>query len=184
MTLDGDLVPVRVDEPTTFEALVLSNWISTPGQALVRRSAYDAVGGFSETVPRAIEDWDLWLRLAARGPIAHVDEVVLDWRQHEGSLSDDGKVMASKEDDYRLSLALDPSLTPDQATLVDRGRTAELRRRRNDKARYGALALRKGNPVLGTRNFLRAARVEWTLHGRRALHRRAARDGGDTSPSK
>lgn len=56
-----------------------------PSVALPRR-ALDAVGGWREA-PWA-EDYDLWLRLDAAGwRIAKVPEVLLRWRQREGSLT-------------------------------------------------------------------------------------------------
>ena len=36
---------------------------------------------------RLAQDYDMWLRLAALGPLAYVPEVVLDYRQTEGSMS-------------------------------------------------------------------------------------------------
>ena len=159
--------------PTEFDALVVANWISTPGQAVVRRSAFEAVGGFSESVPRAVEDWDLWLRLAAIGPIGFVDEVLLDWRQHGGSLSNDGRIMADKEDAYRLELAESPKLDAQQRTTVSTGRRAELRRRRDDKVVYARAALRSGGVIEAVRQAARAAKLTAEAQRRpsRSLHR-------------
>jgi glycosyltransferase involved in cell wall biosynthesis len=56
-----------------------------PSVAL-RREALDAVGGWHETT--WAEDYDLWLRLDAAGwAIAKVPEMLLLWRQREGSLT-------------------------------------------------------------------------------------------------
>ena len=153
--------------------MVVANWISTPGQAVVRRSAFEAVGGFSESVPRAVEDWDLWLRLAAIGPIGFVDEVLLDWRQHGGSLSNDGRIMADKEDAYRLELAESPKLDAQQRTTVSTGRRAELRRRRDDKVVYARAALRSGGVIEAVRQAARAAKLTAEAQRRpsRSLHR-------------
>jgi len=159
----GSLVPVAPAEPTAFAALVTTNWIATPGQALIRRSAFDAVNGFSETVPRAVEDWDLWLRLAVAAPLAFIDEVVLLWRQHGGSLSNDGSVMQEKEDAYRRSLAADPALDDEHRRLVTAGRTAELRRRRASKLRQARSALRERDVVEATREVLRAAKLTYRI---------------------
>ena len=52
----------------------------------IRRAALDAVGGWRDTA--WAEDYDLWLRLDAAGwRIAKVPEVLLRWRQREGSLT-------------------------------------------------------------------------------------------------
>ena len=52
-----------------------------PGSAMMRRSAYEQVGGL-RGLP-AHEDWDLFLALAERGwPGVLVPEVLCDWRRH------------------------------------------------------------------------------------------------------
>ncbi len=53
---------------------------------MMRRSAYDAVGGYRDA--RWFEDYDLWLRLWAAGfRLAKLDEVLLRWRHREGRLT-------------------------------------------------------------------------------------------------
>jgi hypothetical protein len=51
---------------------------------VVRRSAYERVGGFRADLPHAA-DWDMWTRLAAHGPIVFVDEVLARYRRHAAS---------------------------------------------------------------------------------------------------
>ncbi|MFM9957461.1 MAG: glycosyltransferase [Phycisphaerales bacterium] len=59
--------------------LLISNQIAH-GSVMVRRDAVLAVGGYDETCERA-QDYDLWLRLAARGPvIANLPEVHYRYR--------------------------------------------------------------------------------------------------------
>lgn len=48
----------------------------SPSAALVRRDVFDDVGLFDETLP-ACEDYDLWLRICAREPVAYVDEPLI-----------------------------------------------------------------------------------------------------------
>ncbi len=57
--------------------------------AVVRRDAFTRAGGF-DPAPElfAVEDYDLWLRLARLGPIAYVGEPLLEYRRHAGSLGD------------------------------------------------------------------------------------------------
>jgi hypothetical protein len=53
---------------------------------MMRRSAYEAVGGYREV--EWFEDYDLWLRMWAAGlRMAKVDEVLLKWRHREGRLT-------------------------------------------------------------------------------------------------
>lgn len=54
-----------------------------PVTALVKRSAFDAVGGFDESMTRGYEDWDFWLRLASRSfRGVRVREPLFFWRRH------------------------------------------------------------------------------------------------------
>ena len=53
--------PERCDLPS----LLARNAVN--GAALVRREAFEAVGGYDETMRDGCEDWDFWLRLVERG---------------------------------------------------------------------------------------------------------------------
>jgi hypothetical protein len=57
---------------TTVPRLLVQNFISMPGPC-VRLEAARAVGGFDETLWYTA-DWDFWLKLAARGPVAYIPE--------------------------------------------------------------------------------------------------------------
>ena len=52
--------------------------------ALVRRSAYEAVGPFSTAMARSL-DYEMFVRLAATHAAAYVDSCVFDQRKHEGA---------------------------------------------------------------------------------------------------
>lgn len=58
--------------------------ISHPA-AMLRASAVDQIGGYSNTAPAA-EDIDLFLRLAEVGRLANLDSVQLDYRLHHSSI--------------------------------------------------------------------------------------------------
>ena len=51
------------------------------GGALIRKAAYDAVGGYDPELKWA-EDYELRLRLATFGPMIHTDELVYPYRRH------------------------------------------------------------------------------------------------------
>ncbi len=71
-----------------WSKLLETNFIRTPGCVLMRRSALAAVGGWEPRMQFAAHaDWDLWLRLATRGPIERVDDPLLLYRVRPGSLS-------------------------------------------------------------------------------------------------
>jgi len=55
------------------------------GSVVMRREAVLAVGGYRSKVRRA-EDYDLWLRLAARGPLANLPDVQYHFRMHDGQI--------------------------------------------------------------------------------------------------
>lgn len=54
--------------------------------AVIRRAAFQQLGGFDERL-RVLEDYDLALRLAVRGPWAFVSEPLVEWKQSQDSLS-------------------------------------------------------------------------------------------------
>ncbi len=66
-----------------LDALAVSNRVRAPG-IVVRRAAYERVGGYRTDLPHAA-DWEMWTRLAAHGPIVFVDQVLASYRRHAGS---------------------------------------------------------------------------------------------------
>ncbi|WP_139559630.1 glycosyltransferase family 2 protein [Methylotetracoccus oryzae] len=59
----------------------------SPSSILIHRDIFDTVGVFDETLP-ACEDYDLWLRIAARFPVLFVDEpLIFKYGGHEDQLS-------------------------------------------------------------------------------------------------
>ena len=74
--------PERCDLPS----LLARNAVN--GAALVRRSAFDAVGGYDESMRDGCEDWDFWLRLVERGYRgAIIPEVLFYYRRRSDSMS-------------------------------------------------------------------------------------------------
>jgi glycosyltransferase involved in cell wall biosynthesis len=58
------------------------------GAALVRREAFEAVGGYDETMRDGCEDWDFWLRLVERGFAGMIiPEVLFYYRRRADSMS-------------------------------------------------------------------------------------------------
>jgi glycosyltransferase involved in cell wall biosynthesis len=84
----GRLVPPVGKAPTEgdiLERLFLHNFIvaSTP---IISRRVLEAAGGFNESADVApVEDWDLWLRIAASYPLACVPEQLATLRLHGDS---------------------------------------------------------------------------------------------------
>ena len=64
---------------------------------MVRRELLDELGGFAEDLPQA-EDWDLWLRLRARGArFADVPAARVRYRRHPGGLTRDVAALAKAQ---------------------------------------------------------------------------------------
>jgi glycosyltransferase involved in cell wall biosynthesis len=70
----------------TAEDFFRRNPIGSPGQTLIRRSAFDAVGGFDHTIWGA-DDLDLWIRLSQLGEIRKYRRLALHYRYHAGNAS-------------------------------------------------------------------------------------------------
>ena len=90
-TTDGEQPEPRTRE-IGLEDLAVRNPIAT-SSVLVRKEAVLAAGGFDESFCGP-EDYDLWIRIAARCPVMAVEESVACYRERSGSLSmDDRKFM-------------------------------------------------------------------------------------------
>jgi len=68
------------------------NWITSPGQTLIKRGVLENIGGFDRNF-RTCEDYELYIRLAKQGPFAFTGRVCLFYRRQGGSLSSDVELM-------------------------------------------------------------------------------------------
>jgi glycosyltransferase involved in cell wall biosynthesis len=66
-----------------LNVLAVSNRVRPPG-IVVRRTAYEQLGGFREDLPHAA-DWEMWTRIAAAGPVWFVDRPLALYRVHHSS---------------------------------------------------------------------------------------------------
>lgn len=79
---------------------------------VVRREVVESIGGFDEDLP-ALEDWAFWVEVAREGPIALVDEPLVDLhrpadkdRTHRQPVSDAFDVLRDRyEDDLRREVS-------------------------------------------------------------------------------
>lgn len=84
---DGRIVPAVL----TLELLLAGNPIVC-STVVCKRDAVRNAGGFDESPEQiATEDYDLWLRMAQREPIAYLAEPLTFFRRHAGSLSNSGR---------------------------------------------------------------------------------------------
>jgi glycosyltransferase involved in cell wall biosynthesis len=73
-------------EQCDLPSLLARNTVN--GAALVRREAFEAVGGYDETMRDGCEDWDFWLRLVERGfEGTIIPEVLFYYRRRRDSMS-------------------------------------------------------------------------------------------------
>jgi glycosyltransferase involved in cell wall biosynthesis len=69
-------------EADHYLAMLRRLYIWPPAVAMFRRSVFDSVGGFDESL-RAAEDYDLYLRIAREFPVHSHNELVADRRKHD-----------------------------------------------------------------------------------------------------
>ena len=75
------------EKSTTYESLLLANNVQT-SSVLIRKDVLVGFSGFSEEVKlRAIEDFDLWLRVVRRHGIGYIPEVHGTYRIRPASIS-------------------------------------------------------------------------------------------------
>ncbi|MGH7905311.1 MAG: methyltransferase domain-containing protein, partial [Candidatus Binataceae bacterium] len=147
------VVPGR-DHAPALEEMLANWWPIVPSMAVIRRSAYDAVGGFHEEsgVYKACEDVLMWLRLRELGHFYYVPESlvlyrILPWPDHIRTND------AGREVLFRLL----------EQRYGDSGRRlakAIKRDHRRDDAHHfghmGLLEMREGRSAPARRYFIRA----------------------------
>lgn len=89
---DNDAIPERFHRhPTTHAAISLCALFDSPfvhSSAAMRRSAFEALGGYSCAPSRQPpEDFELWSRMCRAYQAANLSEVLLDYREVPGSMS-------------------------------------------------------------------------------------------------
>lgn len=90
---DG-VTPMAIPESKLLSEDIFCDLIRANGSpiqtstTLIRKTAFDAVGGFrADEDQRCAEDWDLFLRLASQHRLVGVDQVLVDYRKHEGGIT-------------------------------------------------------------------------------------------------
>ena len=88
-------------EGEVWKSLTQHNIVECGSVALVRRSCFDAVGVFDQNFNcfNVNEDWDMWLRIAARYPFKVIKEALVYYRQSSSSSSKNWQAL---EQSYRI----------------------------------------------------------------------------------
>jgi glycosyltransferase involved in cell wall biosynthesis len=95
--IEGQLVPESYTPPAfSWEALFRGNFIPHPA-TFVRRDWMVSIGGFDLALRYAM-DYDMWLKLAKKGPAIAIGKPLAAFREHDGSLSSSNRLAAMAED--------------------------------------------------------------------------------------
>jgi glycosyltransferase involved in cell wall biosynthesis len=89
--LSNDRYPLHCPSGDIFWQLLTQNFIPS-GSVIFRRSCLEHTGMFNGSLP-GIDDWDLWIRIAANYPFAALDQPVVTWRR-PAPISDQGSARA------------------------------------------------------------------------------------------
>jgi glycosyltransferase involved in cell wall biosynthesis len=73
---------------TAYRAMLERNIVGNGSNIFVRRSAFDSVGGFDQTLTHG-EDWEFCFRIALQGEVALVPQPLVYYRQHSTSICSD-----------------------------------------------------------------------------------------------
>lgn len=142
LTLRGrKLVPVDRDR-TVFEDLVTYSRLQPPSLALVRRHAFEQVGGWDQRFA-LVEDWEFFLRLLRIGDMGFVDDVVVDYRRHGANASDDLAAMHAAVRRLRAAVFFTPEENPHRWQSQRMAWRLHQRRRAAERFTQAAAALGK-----------------------------------------
>jgi glycosyltransferase involved in cell wall biosynthesis len=78
-TADEDCYPARCPQGDIFFRLLAQNFVPC-GSVVFRRACLSRVGMLDDALA-GIDDWDLWLRIAALYPVMALEQPVLRWRK-------------------------------------------------------------------------------------------------------
>lgn len=159
--IDGDGGELSIPDPEQSEAGILiggverlaeEQRIMTPS-ITVRREAYEELGGFD---PRLVcsEDWEMWVRIAARYPVWYEPEVLAGYRMHQNSNTGRHFRMAEELDYTRQAIDIfGEYLPPNRAQVI----TKRAKRTYADAALNNARKFASSGDRRGMRAHLLAA---------------------------
>lgn len=143
--------------PTTFAALAYRQCIATPGVALLRRTALEAVGLFDPEA-RTGEDWDMWLRLCTVGSLAFLNRDILGYRQHGQNMSANHARMRQGEFYVRRKVMTTPAFNAAHRQLIYQGFRFSERETYRAKMEIARRSLAERRWLQAGKQFCRATR--------------------------
>lgn len=71
-----------------YPQILVKNIVATPSTVVVRREAFEEIGGFDEQL-RYCEDWDFYIRLARNNQFTYIIDPLIDHMYHEETMKND-----------------------------------------------------------------------------------------------
>ncbi|MBO3460917.1 glycosyltransferase family 2 protein [Aetokthonos hydrillicola Thurmond2011] len=90
---------VNYAEGYVWKSLIEHNIVECGSVPMVRRCCFETEGVFDRNLRSYVEDWDMWLRIAARYPLKLIKEPLVKYRQHSASASRNWEAM---EQSFRI----------------------------------------------------------------------------------
>jgi hypothetical protein len=137
---------VELRSSMVMERLIVQNFVAAPAPVF-RRDAWRACGGLDESLWYTA-DWDMWLKLAASGPVYYHNRVTVGFRIHEGSLT-----VTGSHDSADFTQQMQTVLERHLAKMGGRSRAVERAARASIAVNAALSAASAGNPT----NLWRAA---------------------------
>jgi glycosyltransferase involved in cell wall biosynthesis len=134
--------------------LLYGNIVGMHGAVMYRREALIAAGGFDEALA-SVEDWDVYLRLAASHPVACHDAIVANYRRYNNTMSTDYDRMLRGGLTMLEHLRPPPHARPELMRAWRLGRMRFVGRNMRKAVIAGLLGLGRGH----VRPLLRASRT-------------------------
>jgi glycosyltransferase involved in cell wall biosynthesis len=142
---------------------------------MMRRSAVLAVGGYRPEFEPA-EDLDLWLRLGEKGRLVNLPEILMQYRQHPRSFSEQYQPRQLARSVAAVADARRRRGLPPQEIDVPAWRPVDRYSRMRTYAGYGDLGVDRGDYAMALRYAGRAiGQVPWHAAGWKVLGRLAKR---------
>jgi glycosyltransferase involved in cell wall biosynthesis len=139
----------------SMQEILTRMWPIMPSASLIRRSAFDACGGFVEKFRGAgFEDAFLWLMLRERGHFGYIPEALAVWRF--SWFPRPLKVQPNRRDRETFARLVRQRYSVDPSRLV----TARMRATRSILGYVGLRALRRGDRQLARRAFAGALNLD------------------------
>ena len=151
--IGGNIVPIPRSAGTSFAALLVENYVTTPGTSMIRRSALNAVGKYDANL-EPCDDWDMNLRVSRLGDYVFIDEILLSWRRHNMAISNVSTRWRQAYLATRYKLIHAPENTPEQRAAAKTAVRKELLGLQKEvfektfRGEFGTVAKKLGRLVL------------------------------------